>query len=54
MVKYLGVLLLLVGAVLLIVVGFTNPETNIMLGSGLALVVVGYLVHIFLNKKVTE
>lgn len=51
MAKYLGVLILLIGAVLLIVAGLTPQGTNILLGSGLGLVVVGYLAHIFLNRK---
>lgn len=51
MTKYVGVLILLLGAVLLIIAGLTSPETNTLLGSGLGLVVAGYLVHILMNKK---
>lgn len=52
MAKYLGVLVLLVGALCLIYAG-VNPayDNNIMLGTGLSLVVAGYVVHIILNAK---
>lgn len=51
MVKYLGVLVLLIGALLLIIAGFKpSYDSNMMLGTGLLLVVGGYLAHIILNR----
>lgn len=51
MAKYIGTLILLIGAVLLIVAGVTAQSSNTLLGTGLALVVIGYIVHIILSKK---
>ncbi len=49
--KYLGVLVLLIGALILIYSGF-NPsyDSNTLLGTGLVLVVLGYIGYIFLNR----
>lgn len=53
--KYLGVLVLLIGALLLIWAGFNPSENdNTFLGLGILLVVGGYLAHIFINRKVAE
>lgn len=49
--KYIGICVLLIGALLLIWAGLNPSESNVFLGSGLALVVIGYLAHIFLMKK---
>lgn len=51
MVKNLGVILLLIGAVLLIVEGLTTRADNTLLIVGLPLVIIGYIAHIFLNRK---
>lgn len=51
MVKYIGALILLLGAVLLIVDGLGSQESNTLLASGLGLVVLGYIAHIILNRK---
>lgn len=53
MVKYLGAIILLIGAILLIVEGFQQAASNTLLWLGLSLVIVGYLVHIFLGRKLT-
>ncbi len=49
--NYIGVLILLLGALTLIYSGF-NPsyDDNTLLGVGLLAVVVGFIVHIFINK----
>ena len=46
MVKYLGVIVLLIGAILLVVEGLTNRTDNTLLIAGLPLVIVGFLCHI--------
>ncbi|KGN85483.1 hypothetical protein HQ48_07040 [Porphyromonas sp. COT-290 OH3588] len=50
--KYLGVFVLLIGALLLIWAGF-NPSdnNNTILGVGILLVIGGYLTHIFMMRK---
>ncbi len=55
MVKYLGVLVLLVGALCLIYASF-NPayDNNIMLGVGITLTVAGYLLHIILGRRASK
>ena len=50
--KNLGITILLIGAVLLIVEGLTHRADNTLLIVGLPLVLVGYIAHIFLNRKV--
>ena len=53
--KNLGVLLVIIGAVILIAC-FTsgNVNNNAVLGSSLTLIVVGLIAHIALNKRITE
>ncbi len=49
--KNLGVIVLLIGAILLIYLGIVGTgHSNVLLGIGLALVVVGFIGHILLNK----
>lgn len=50
--KYLGVFVLLIGALLLIWAGF-NPSdnNNTILGVGILLVIGGYLTHILMMRK---
>ncbi|MBO5618993.1 MAG: hypothetical protein J5902_03310 [Paludibacteraceae bacterium] len=48
--KYLGVILLLLGVVCLVVYKYALPE-NALLVSGLALEVIGILAYILINKK---
>lgn len=51
-ITYLGVLVQLIGAILLIYLGFTGTsQSNTGLIVGLLLVVVGFLIHILLDKK---
>ncbi len=49
--NYIGVIILLLGAITLIYAGF-NPsyDDNTLLGVGLLAVVIGFIVHIFVNK----
>ena len=48
--KYLGVVLLILGVVCLIVYRFAMPH-NALLVSGIVLEVAGILAYIFINKK---
>lgn len=53
--KYLGVCVLLIGALLLMKAGFLPSENdNLFLGLGLLLVIGGYLAHIFVRRKVVD
>lgn len=51
--QYIGILVMLLGALLQLFTYFSDQveSANTLLGCGLVLVVVGYLAHIFLNKK---
>ena len=49
--KNLGVIVLLIGVVILAVPAMTGGLTNAVLMTGLIVIVVGYLSHIFINKK---
>ena len=49
--KSLGAFILLIGVGILTIPAFTDIRSNTILGVGLLLVVVGFLLHIFLNKK---
>jgi len=49
--KSLGALILLIGVGILTIPVITETPNNALLGSGLAIVVVGFLLHIFLNRK---
>ena len=52
LIKNLGVIVLLIGVIVLAVPALTGGMTNTVLMLGLALVVVGYLGHIAINKRV--
>lgn len=49
--KYLGVIVLLIGVAILAVPTITGGLSNTILLAGIVVIIVGYLVHIFLNKK---
>ncbi len=51
--QYIGILVMLLGALLQLFTYFSDQveSANIFLGTGLVLVIVGYLLHIFLSKK---
>jgi len=49
--KSLGVIILLIGVVIMTIPTWTETPSNIMLGCGLVLVILGFLLHIWLNRK---
>lgn len=49
--KYVGVIILLIGVVVLAVPFLGGGMTNTLLLVGLFLIIAGFFVHIFLNKK---
>lgn len=51
-IKNLGVLVLLIGVAILAVPTLTGGQSNTLLAVGLVVIIIGYLAHIFLNKKV--
>lgn len=53
--KNLGVILVIIGAVILIACFANgNVNNNTVLGLSLVIVVVGLLVHIVINKRITD
>ncbi|MDR2469889.1 MAG: hypothetical protein LBD27_05345 [Tannerella sp.] len=50
--KYLGVFILLIGVIVLAVPAIGGSLTNIHLFAGLSLIVIGFLGHILLNRKI--
>jgi len=51
--KYLGVLVLIIGVLVLAIPYLTGgTASNMILMSGIILIIVGYLSHIFLNRKI--
>ncbi len=51
-IKNLGVIVLLIGVVILAVPALTGGMTNAILLTGLVVIVIGYLSHIIINKRV--
>ena len=49
--KSIGVIILLIGVVLLAIPAFSDIRNNTILAIGLLLVILGFVAHIFLNKK---
>lgn len=49
--KYLGILILLIGVGVLAATTTADTPNNTMLLAGLALVICGYLAHIFFNRN---
>ena len=53
--KNLGLILILVGAVILVACSFTgNVNNNAVLGSSVFLVVLGLISYIVINKKIAD
>lgn len=52
LIKNLGVIVLLIGVVILAVPALTGGMTNAILLTGLVVIVIGYLSHIIINKRV--
>ncbi|MDR1523667.1 MAG: hypothetical protein LBS79_00220 [Tannerella sp.] len=49
--KSLGVVILLIGVGILAVPTVMDLRNNMFLGAGLLIIILGFVVHIFLNKK---
>jgi MFS superfamily sulfate permease-like transporter len=49
--KSLGAVILLIGVGMLAFAAFTDMRSNTILAIGLVTIIVGFLAHIFLNKK---
>ncbi|MCK9181116.1 MAG: hypothetical protein PHQ88_08805 [Bacteroides sp.] len=55
LVKNLGLLLILIGVIILIVCAFTgNVNNNTLFMSSGALIVLGLIAYIIINKRITE
>lgn len=52
LIKNLGVIVLIIGVVILAVPALTGGMTNAILLTGLGVILLGYLGHIVINKKV--
>lgn len=53
--KYLGIVLVLVGAVILIVCHFQgNTSNNTILATSLVIMITGLIAHIVINKTITD
>jgi len=50
--KYLGILIVLIGVGVLVVPSMRGSSSNTILLTGLIMIIVGFLGHIFLNKKI--
>ncbi|MDR1780650.1 MAG: hypothetical protein LBR50_07975 [Tannerella sp.] len=50
--KYLGIVLLLIGVGVLVVPFLSNSSSNSLLGIGLLLIIVGFFGHILLNRRI--
>ena len=49
--KYLGVLILLIGVAVLVIPTFMGNPSNTYLLAGMAIIIIGFLGHIVLNRK---
>ncbi len=49
--KNLGVIILLIGVIILVVPSFQEGASNAVLITGLVVIIIGYIAHIFFNKK---
>ena len=52
LVNNLGVIVLLIGVIILAVPAITGGVTNTILIAGLDIIILGYISHIVINKKV--
>jgi uncharacterized membrane protein HdeD (DUF308 family) len=50
--KYLGVIILLIGVVILAIPTIQGTVSNALLGTGLVVMLVGYIAHIVINKRI--
>ncbi|WP_293710756.1 hypothetical protein [uncultured Parabacteroides sp.] len=51
LIKYLGVIVLLIGVIILAVPAISGGMTNTILLAGLGVIILGYIGHIVINKK---
>ena len=51
--RYLGVYLMIIGAIMIMLKAFAHimPQNNLFLGISLALVLIGYILFIFMDKR---
>jgi hypothetical protein len=49
--KYLGVLILLIGVVILAVHAMTGAVSNSILLAGLGIIIIGFLLHIVIGRR---
>ncbi len=54
LIKYLGVIVLLVGVVFLAIIGTQGIKDNGLLLVGLGIIVLGYIGHIVINKRLED
>ena len=54
LIKYLGVIVLLVGVAILAIPTAQGSLNNGILTAGLVTIVIGYLGHIFINKRIED
>lgn len=54
LIKNLGVIVLLIGVIILAVPALTGGVSNTILLAGLGFIILGYIGHIAINKKVIE
>ena len=52
LIKNLGVIILLIGLAILAVPAFTGSTSNTTLMAGLIVIIIGYIGHIVINKRV--
>jgi hypothetical protein len=49
--RYLGVIILLIGVAILAIPAFLNSVTNVILLFGGGIIILGYVTHIALNRR---
>ncbi len=52
LIKNLGVIVLLIGVIVLVVPALTGGLTNTVLLAGLGIIIIGYIGHILINKRI--
>lgn len=53
--KNLGLILIVIGAAILIACSFThNVNNNVILGTSLLIMIIGWVGYIYLNKKIVD
>ncbi len=51
--RYIGIIMMILGAIFLMLIAFFDimPQSNVALVCGLGTVILGYVLHIFLDKR---